>query len=125
MATIIEGVSHLDRDELANILSDESSEVIVLDVREVDEYVAGHIPGVPLIPMGALPELIDHFDASREYVFVCRSGARSLKVAQFFQSAGFDKVHNYEGGMLAWDRDFAQGEEHIIEEFSMDALKRK
>lgn len=125
MATIIEGVSHLDRDELADILSDESSNVIVLDVREIDEYTAGHIPGVPLIPMGQLPELIDQFDASREYVFVCRSGARSLKVAQFFQSAGFSNVHNYEGGMLAWDREFAQGEEHVIEAFSMDALKRK
>lgn len=124
MSTIIEGVSHVDHEQLSDILQDASSEVIVIDVRERDEYAAAHIPGVPLLPMGDIPEVIDEFDKSREYVFVCRSGARSLNVAKFFQDNGIDKVHNYLGGMLAWDKDIATGEERVVEQFSMAAIDR-
>lgn len=124
MSTIIEGVSHIDHEQLHDILNDPDSDVIVIDVREPNEYAAAHIPGVPLLPMGNIPDVIDQFDKSREYVFVCRSGARSLNVAKFCKQAGIENVHNYLGGMLAWDQEVADGEERVITQFSMDAIER-
>lgn len=124
LSTIIEGVSHLNKDELEAVLNDPQSKTIVIDVREIEEYVAGHIPGVPLIPMGHIPELIDQFDKEAEYVFVCRSGSRSLNVAKFFQRAGIARVHNFAGGILTWDKELAQGEGKIIEDFSMTMIRR-
>lgn len=103
MAEIIEGVSHLNTKELYQILKDpDQADVQIIDVREQEEYEAGHIPGVPLIPMSEIPDKIEQFDKNVEYIFVCRSGRRSLEVAKFFQSEGIEKVHNYAGGMLDW-----------------------
>lgn len=127
MEDLIDNISHLDADELNHILADPAhAEIYVIDVREPEEYAAGHIPGIPLIPMGTIPDVIDQFDKSAEYVFVCRSGRRSLEVAKFFQREGIGNVHNYKGGMLAWDKEVNFGEEHIIDEFtSMRQLERK
>lgn len=126
MSTIIDGVSHVDADELLEILQDEQRGAIVIDVREPHEYIEGHIPAVPLIPMGEIAEYADDFDKDREYIFVCRSGRRSLSVARYFQELGFEKVHNYDGGMLEWDKEITTGPEHVIEDFhSMDQLKRQ
>jgi rhodanese-related sulfurtransferase len=121
---IIEGVSHVDADELNQMLKNKSK-VYVIDVRELEEYTNGHIPGIPLLPMGDIPECIDGFDKSAEYVFVCRSGRRSLEVSRFFQSEGIHKVHNYKGGMLAWDKEITSGPEKVITQFSMSQLERE
>ncbi len=126
MAAEIEGVSHLDRNELAELLDDPAkSDVCVVDVREPEEFISGHIPGVPLIPMGHIPELVEHLDKSAEYVFICRSGQRSLNVAKYLQMNGIEKVHNFLGGMLGWDGELSYGPEGIVDEFSMDKLARK
>lgn len=110
MAKIIEGVSHLNAEELHNILRDASKQHIhVIDVRESEEYEAGHIPGVPLLPMSEIPDRIDEFDQAAEYIFVCRSGRRSLEVAKFFQSEGIEQVHNYAEGMLGWEQEIITG----------------
>lgn len=125
MPEIIEGVSHLNADEVQEVLNQSSPNVYVIDVREPEEYEAGHIPGIPLLPMGEIPDHIDSFDKDAEYIFVCRSGRRSLEVARFFQNEGIEKVHNYLGGMLEWDKEIVHGDEHIIKEFSMTNLKRR
>lgn len=102
MAQLIEDISHVTAQELRGLLTDPDNRALVVDVREPEEYVAAHIPGVPLIPMGDIVDLIDRFDKEREYVLVCRSGRRSLEVAKFFAANGIGKVHNFWGGMLAW-----------------------
>lgn len=114
MSEVIQGVSHIDTEELAEILQDSGSRTIIIDVREPEEYIEAHIPGVPLIPMGEIVGFMDEFDKDREYVFVCRSGQRSFNVAKYFQQSGFDAVHNYAGGMLDWDGDVASGLEKVI-----------
>lgn len=129
MSDIIEGVSHVNAQELHRILQDpDQNHIYVIDVREPEEYAEGHIPGVPLLPMGDIPDVVDRLDKSAEYVLVCRSGRRSLEVAKFFQSEGIEKVHNYLGGMLAWDQEIAQGLEKGVvnsdERFSMNLLER-
>lgn len=122
---IIEGVSHIDADDLKQLLDESKGNVYVIDVREPEEYTEGHIPGIPLLPMGDVPDLIEQFDKEAEYVIVCRSGRRSLEVAKFFQNEGIPKVHNYLGGMLEWNFETNTGLEHVVTEFSMNSIERK
>lgn len=122
--TIIEGVSHVDAMRVKEIL-DNDENIYVIDVREPEEYVEGHIPGIPLLPMGEVPDLIEQFDKEAEYVIVCRSGRRSLEVAKFFQNEGIPKVHNYLGGTIEWPYELATGLENVVEQFSMTNLERK
>jgi rhodanese-related sulfurtransferase len=78
-------------------------EAVLLDVREDDEWSAGHAPGATHIPMGEVAGRLDDLpDASPVYV-VCRSGGRSARVTQFLNANGWDAV-NVDGGMSAWAR---------------------
>ncbi|MCR6095731.1 rhodanese-like domain-containing protein [Salipaludibacillus agaradhaerens] len=117
-----DGIKQIDKESLKDLLSKGDPKQIVLDVREPDEYVSGHIPGVPLIPMHSIPNLLDGFDKNKEYVFVCRSGNRSQNVSLFMKEQGFNNVMNYDGGMLAWDGDTNEGEETYIK--SPEDLKK-
>lgn len=76
-------------------------QLYVIDVREVDEVQAGHIPGITHIPLGLLEFRMHELNKSIPYVIVCRSGARSGRATTFLQEQGFD-VTNMTGGMLAW-----------------------
>lgn len=73
----------------------------VIDVREPHEYVEGHVPGAPLIPLGDLVERSDEVPATGEVLVVCRSGARSRRAAEHLRGLGIDAI-NIEGGTLAW-----------------------
>ena len=81
---------------------------LVLDVREPEEFTGelGHVEGALLVPMDALerrlPKLAGFVD--RDIVVVCRAGARSASAAALLQRAGFKRVANLDGGMLAWAR---------------------
>jgi sulfur-carrier protein adenylyltransferase/sulfurtransferase len=76
-------------------------DVFVLDVREPHEYQICNIGGY-LIPLNDLPKRINELDSSREIVAHCKMGGRSAKAVQFLRQAGFQKVHNLKGGILAW-----------------------
>jgi rhodanese-related sulfurtransferase len=107
-----EGVIQIDVEELKEALNEEHT--IVIDIREYEEYVEGHIPGLPLIPMSEIIDVIDDFEKDRNYVLVCRSGRRSQETAKFFKMNGIENVKNYAGGMLAWDETVKDGEENIL-----------
>lgn len=79
-------------------------EVQLLDVREVPEWVAGHIEGALHVPMHQLHTDQDQLATDRTIVCVCRSGHRSAAVAQALRRAGYDAV-NLLGGMQAWAAD--------------------
>ncbi|WP_338472947.1 rhodanese-like domain-containing protein [Niallia sp. XMNu-256] len=74
----------------------------LIDVREVDEVKAGKIPGAINIPLGLVEFRMHELDQSKEYIMVCRSGARSSRATQFLESYGF-KVINMAGGILVWE----------------------
>lgn len=74
----------------------------LIDVREVDEVAAGKIPGAVNIPLGLLEFRMNELDKSKDYIMVCRSGARSGRATQFLESYGY-KVTNMTGGMLSWE----------------------
>jgi rhodanese-related sulfurtransferase len=82
------------------------SDGLVLDVREDDEWAAGHVEGALHVPMsdfvarfGEVTEALA--DRRRAYV-MCRVGGRSAQVTQYLVQQGIDAV-NIDGGMLAWD----------------------
>jgi molybdopterin/thiamine biosynthesis adenylyltransferase/rhodanese-related sulfurtransferase len=99
-ALVETGVPEIQVEELKRRL-DAGEDVFVLDVREPHEYQICNIGG-HLIPLGDLPKRIHELDSSREIVAHCRSGARSAKAVNFLRQAGFRKVHNLSGGILAW-----------------------
>ncbi|HLW88238.1 MAG TPA: rhodanese-like domain-containing protein, partial [Terriglobales bacterium] len=94
------GISEIQVEELKRRL-DANEDIFVLDVREPHEYQICNIGG-HLIPLGDLPRRVNELDSSREIVAHCRSGVRSAKAVDFLQQAGFKKVHNLAGGILAW-----------------------
>jgi adenylyltransferase/sulfurtransferase len=80
---------------------DAGEDIFVLDVREPHEYQICNIEGY-LIPLGDLPKRVHELDSSREIVVHCKSGARSAKAVEFLRQAGFKRVSNLTGGILAW-----------------------
>ncbi|MBB6448445.1 rhodanese-related sulfurtransferase [Geomicrobium halophilum] len=111
-----DGIAQWDQEEVAKKLDDES--ITFVDIREPEEYNEGHIPGVPLLPMGEVPDHIDGMDKEKTHVFICRSGTRSQKVAQYAKQQGLDRAINFDGGMLSWDGDTKTGEEKRVQETS-------
>jgi molybdopterin/thiamine biosynthesis adenylyltransferase/rhodanese-related sulfurtransferase len=80
---------------------DRGDDLFILDVREPHEYQICNLNG-HLIPLGDLPKRASELDSSREIVAHCRSGKRSADAVQFLQQAGFRKIWNLKGGILAW-----------------------
>ena len=74
----------------------------MLDVREPDEWAAGHIEGATLIPLGELAARAKEVPADRQVVVVCRSGNRSAQGRDVLLSAGLSSVTSMAGGMNDW-----------------------
>lgn len=72
----------------------------LVDVREVWEYVSGHVPGALNIPLGEVVERREELRAP--LVLVCASGARSGRVAEYLSGSGFGEVANLLGGTIGW-----------------------
>ncbi|HEV2615090.1 MAG TPA: molybdopterin-synthase adenylyltransferase MoeB [Candidatus Acidoferrales bacterium] len=80
---------------------DRGDDLYILDVREPHEYQICNLNG-HLIPLGDLPKRVGELDSSREIVAHCRSGKRSAEAVEFLTKAGFRKIWNLKGGILAW-----------------------
>lgn len=80
---------------------DRGEKLFILDVREPHEYQICNLNG-KLIPLGELPRRVNELDSSVEMVVHCRSGKRSADAIHFLQTAGFKKLLNLKGGVLAW-----------------------
>lgn len=75
----------------------------VVDVREPAEYVAGHVPGAMLLPMGQLASRLAELDKARPVYLICASGNRSAAMADLLVAAGYD-AYSVAGGTAAWAR---------------------
>ncbi len=73
----------------------------IVDVREPQEYVAGHVPGAELVPMGQLPSRVGELDRSAPVYVICASGNRSGAMTDFLRHAGFE-AYSVAGGTSAW-----------------------
>jgi len=78
---------------------------VLLDVREPYEYDIARIEGAILIPLGELPSRMSELDSAEEIVIHCKSGVRSAQAVRQLQAAGFGKLHNVAGGILAWSEE--------------------
>ncbi len=73
----------------------------LLDVREPEEFRAGHIAGATLIPLRELGQRVGELPRDREIICVCHSGNRSSSATRHLVSAGLNAI-NLRGGMIAW-----------------------
>ena len=80
----------------------ESNKPLLLDVREQWEWDKCHFDKARLLPMGQVITNINSLDKSQELVIICHHGIRSMQVARYFESIGFDKIINLKGGIDAW-----------------------
>lgn len=91
--------------EAATMFSEKNA--IIVDVREDSEWKEQHIAGAIHIPLAQVAsrfsELAQYKDSN--VVVQCRSGKRSAKAVSTLQDAGFTKVYNLTGGIIAWDKD--------------------
>jgi len=83
-------------------MMDEGRDFRLVDVREPHEFDICRIPGSLLIPLGDVPARMNELDSAQEIVVHCRSGARSARAVEFLRQAGFARIHNLRGGILAW-----------------------
>ncbi len=87
---------------VADLPADLPDGVVLLDVREDDEWAAGHAPEALHIPMGEVPGRWEEIPPDGELLVVCRGGGRSARVVAYLQHAGRAAV-NVDGGMAAWE----------------------
>lgn len=82
-------------------VSELPEDVVLLDVREHDEWVAGHAPGAVHVPLAQVPARLDEIPSDEVVHVVCRSGGRSAQATAWLNRNGYDAV-NVSGGMGAW-----------------------
>ena len=86
-------------------------DAVILDVREPDEWQAGHIARAVHIPLAELPARLDELPQTDSLVVICRSGARSARAVGWLNQNGFAAL-NLDGGMVAWA---ASGQDMVSE----------
>ena len=98
----VKGVYDISPKDLTNCLG----KVCVVDVRRPDEWVGeyGHIEPALLITLDTLPMRQSELPTDKTIVFVCRSGGRSARAAEWAKENGFAKVYNMQGGMIEWSQ---------------------
>jgi rhodanese-related sulfurtransferase len=87
---------------------DAGESLLILDVREPDEYAEANI-GAKLLPLGQIQSMqIDEIEdwKDKEVIIHCRSGKRSLTACLFLETMGFTDTVNVEGGIIAWQQAF-------------------
>jgi len=88
---------------------DRGEDFVLLDVREPHEYKIAAIAGSRLIPLGEVPKRLGELDPKADIVVHCKSGMRSAKACGILRQAGFERVRNMKGGILAWSDSVDRG----------------
>jgi len=74
----------------------------IIDVRETDEYVSGHVSGATHIPLGTVPNNIEPFRSDDDIYVICQAGGRSMRACEFLHDQGITNVVNVIGGTAGW-----------------------
>lgn len=106
-------ITEWDAETLATRLDD--PDLLILDIREPDEYAAGHLPKALLIPRGTLEGAADPnykhrveplcSTRTRPVITYCQSGGRSAMAAATLKDMGFEQVYSLSGGFENWEAD--------------------
>ena len=96
-------ITEIDVNDLAVLLSGagDRSDTRVIDVRELDEYTSGHVPGALHAPLSSLPEHVEMFTSDSVTYVICQAGGRSMRACEFLADIGKNVV-NVAGGTGAW-----------------------
>ncbi len=107
-------VESIKADQARELVAAKTSEdLTILDVRQPNEYKAGHIPGAKLIPLPELTERLDEVDSNKSTIVYCAIGGRSRVAAQMLAGKGYENVYNLSGGFKAWNSLAAYGQEEL------------
>jgi glyoxylase-like metal-dependent hydrolase (beta-lactamase superfamily II)/rhodanese-related sulfurtransferase len=90
------------REAMIDELRDALPGATLVDVREPEEFVTGHVPGAVNIPQADLASRLDELKRDELLFVICHAGYRSLRASQFLRQAGFDRVATVVGGTEAW-----------------------
>lgn len=74
----------------------------LIDVREVDEYEEGRIPGTVNLPLSNFQELYTQIDTDKPVVMICARGGRSAQASAFLVANGYTDVYNLQDGTMGW-----------------------
>lgn len=77
---------------------------LLVDVREADEWRAGHVAGARHIPLSSLPDHLAALPRDRDILLFCRSGNRSGMATKLLRQHGFERAKNVNGGVTAWQQ---------------------
>lgn len=96
-------VETIEIQDLKQLLEDDNS-TILIDVREPHEWQAGHIAAAKHLPMAQVASSISETVSDKEQTVYlqCKSGGRSMQVANLLVEMGYSKVVNVEGGIIGW-----------------------
>lgn len=99
------GVMDIEPLDLALKMKTNARDLVLVDVRQREEFTdeLGHIPGAQLLVLDQLPSAIQTLPKDKTIVFICRSGGRSARAAEFAMGLGYENVYNLKGGMLLWN----------------------
>ena len=116
-----DGYQQITQEEAKEMM--DTQEVIILDVREQDEYDSGHIPGAVLLPVGTIDEetaaaVIPEGDSI--VLVYCRSGNRSKTASSTLAELGYTNIYEF-GGINTWPYE-TEGRVKIFSHFSLQAL---
>ena len=79
---------------------------VLIDVREPNEWAAGHLDGAHSVPLDQLRADPDHeLSHDAMLIFICAKGSRSLTAAKLAERLGYDSIYNVEGGIDAWAKE--------------------
>lgn len=99
-------ISEIEVSELAQRVAEGA---LVIDVREPDEYAAGHVPGAKLVPLATVPDNLDAFNTDGPTYVICAVGGRSMRACEYAADHDLEVV-NVAGGTKGW---LAAGHEFV------------
>ena len=99
------GVRLIEPAEAAALLDDPPDDLVILDVRTLEEFDAGHVDGAEMLDFyrADFADQLADLDPTKPYLIYCRSGNRSGQTRAIMEDLGFTDVADIDGGVLAWD----------------------
>lgn len=91
-------IPEISVEELAEALA---GPINLIDVREIDEYVSGHVAGAISVPLATVPDEVERLRAMGPLVIICQAGGRSMRACEFLAAEGLT-VTNVAGGTGGW-----------------------
>jgi rhodanese-related sulfurtransferase len=109
---ILLGCANADVESIDSISPKEASvmtseqKAVIIDVREDSEWNEQHIPGAIHIPLAQLNDRLLELEQYKQSPVItqCKAGGRSAKAFDVLKLAGFSKVYNMDGGIMAWEK---------------------